>query len=146
MRAFERYAVDNQAGVDAVTRRERHHVSNALRGPAPLLAERHGTAARHDPWNCRAARCCHDGSHQVLRALIVRISDGDADSRRAVAVQRGANGVNGNRAGQTLSMTGTRNRPGIIKGKGAHGVITDFYSKNHRAGGAIVSPVQSTWT
>ena len=34
----------------------------------------------------------------------------------------------------------------IVDSKGAHGVITDFDSKNHGAAGGIVSPVQSTWT
>jgi len=89
---------------------------------------------------------CHNGSHHILGALVVRISNGDTDSGRTVAVQRRTNRLNGDGAGQPLAVTGTRNPARIVNSKGAHGVITDFDSKNHGAAGGIVSPVQSTWT
>ena len=145
MRALEGRAIDDEAGVHAVGGDQRDDLTGAARRAAPLLADRHGAAAREEARRHGYAGRRDNRLGHFWDAVLERVADGEADGVRLRAAERRAHRVHGRRSSGALVFAAPRDRAGVIRGNCQDRVFANFNSENHGVSG-IVSPGQSTCT
>ena len=131
--------------MDAVGRDQRDDLIPAFGRAAPLLAERHGTAAREDAWGKGSAGRRDNRLGDFGDAVLAPIADGDANRGRLPPAEGRAHRVNRGRSGGAIVFAAPRDRAGVIRGNSQDRVFANFNSENHGVR-RIVSPGQSTCT